>query len=225
LWPEYGVHSFNAQARYYAHYNAILLPAGLTQKPVYFKGAPSYITYGSVGIVAGHEITHGFDANGRLWNNDRQYRNWWDADSQVAFANLTQCFVNQFNGIQLGDYNGRPVLNETGQPAYVDGEFTVSENIADAGGLTSAWEAWREHEAVSPSPRLPGLDEFTKEQLFFIAAGQMWCSKSSRVDLLTQIASDAHAPAFARVMAVAQNSKGFRETWQCKEREPVCEIW
>jgi endothelin-converting enzyme len=225
LWPEFGVHAFNAQARYYAHYNSIQVPAGITQKPIYLENAPSYITYGSIGMVAGHEITHGFDTNGREWDNNRRYKEWWDEESEVAFANLTKCFVDQFNAIPVVDQTGQPVLNGTGQQAYVNGTLTISENIADAGGMASAWDAWRRHEAASPSQRLPGLDEFSNEQLFFLAAGQMWCSKSSHEDLLVKLKTDAHAPAFARVEAVSRNSKGFREAWGCKVRKPECEIW
>ncbi|KAH7095480.1 hypothetical protein FB567DRAFT_31232 [Paraphoma chrysanthemicola] len=225
LWPEFGVHAFNAQARYYPHYNSIQIPAGITQRPIYLENAPSYITYGSIGLVAGHEITHGFDTNGREWDNNRRYKEWWDEASEVAFTNLTKCFVDQFNAIPVIDETGQPVLNQTGQQAYVNGTLTITENIADAGGMASAWDAWRTHEAVSPSPRLPGLGEFSKEQLFFLAAGQMWCSKSTHEDLLTHIKTDFHAPAFARVEAVSRNSKGFREAWGCKVKEPECEIW
>lgn len=225
LWLEYGVHSYVANARYFANKNNIYIPAGITQPPLYYPSAPSYLRYGSVGIIIGHEITHGFDTNGRLWNNNDQYRNWWDNSSTAEFNTRAQCFVDQFDGIPLVDYTGKPVLDEAGEQAYVNGTLAITENIADAGGLSNAWAAWRAREAKEPSQKLPGMDEFTKEQLFFIASGQTWCSKLSAESVLGITRADVHAPPFARALNVAMNSGAFREAWKCEVKEPGCELW
>ncbi|CAO2652691.1 Nn.00g021020.m01.CDS01 [Neocucurbitaria sp. VM-36] len=226
IWPEFGVHAYDAQARYNVRYNQILLPAGISQAPVLYSDAPSYLAYGAIGFVAGHEITHGFDANGRKWNNDRQHKDWWDDVSVAGFGNRTKCFVDQFSNMEAVDYEGNPVLNVSdNQPLYINGLLTLSENIADAGGIANAFAAWEKHEQSQPSQTLPGLESFTKEQLFFVGAGQMWCSKFTAERMMGHIATNTHAPPFARVLGIAQNSRTFREAFQCKEKEPVCELW
>lgn len=224
-WLEYGVHSYTANARYYANQNNIHLPAGISQHPLFFAGSPSYLTYGGIGMIAGHEITHGFDINGRLWDNNRRYKEWWDPASSAAFNNRTQCFVNQFSAIPVVNAAGHPVLNETHQQAYINGLTTLAENLADNGGLANAYDAWRIHEAATPSLKLPGLEKFTKEQLFFVAAGQTWCSKTSTAGVLSTVRTNEHSPDFARILNIMFNSGGFREAFGCRVKEPVCQLW
>jgi endothelin-converting enzyme len=225
LWPEFGAHSYVSEARYGFQYNHIIIGSGITQAPALYMGAPSYLMYGGIGYIAGHEVTHGFDANGRLWNNDRQYKDWWDDGSVEEFKNRSQCFIDQYSAIEAKDYLGEPVIGEDGKPAHVNGEQTLSENIADAGGLANAWVAWKKHEEKEPSKLLPGLDKFTKEQMFFIGMGQMFCSKFSQENMLEYVGKNGHAPPFARIRGATANSKAFKETWQCKKKEPECEIW
>jgi endothelin-converting enzyme len=181
--------------------------------------------YGTVGAISGHEITHGFDTNGRFWNNNNQHRPWWDTESESAFANRTQCMIDQFSAFPILDSHGQPILNSTNQTAYINGTLTISENIADQGGLANAYDAWRIHETEVAAPKLPGLEAFTKEQLFFIAVGQTWCHKETKDRVLEQSMTDAHAPGFARILNVQKNSKGFRDAFKCEERKPECEIW
>ncbi|KAJ4301723.1 hypothetical protein N0V90_003816 [Kalmusia sp. IMI 367209] len=226
IWPEQGAHAYNTGARYNFINNQFILPAGLPQQPVYFPGAPSYLTYSSLGLVAGHEITHGFDTNGRRWNQDRQYRDWWDKESVAAFENKTNCFVEQYSGMEAVDSFGKPFLNGTSNSTfYVNGRQTLAENIADAGGIGTAFSAWKKHEEKECSPRLPGLEKFTKEQLFFVGAGQVWCSKFNADAMEKYVREDIHAPPFARIQGLTQNSRAFREAWQCKKKEPVCGLW
>lgn len=179
-----------------------------------------------MGLVVGHEMTHGLDANGRRWDAQRRYREWWDGASIEEFEKKTMCFVEQFDELEAVDHNGVAFLNtSSGQPLRLNGAFTLSENIADAGGLANAWEAWNLAEHRRPSQMLPGLEEWSKEQLFFVAAGQMWCSKYSRESMQAYIERDAHAPPFARIKGITLNSRAFRETWGCAVKEPVCELW
>lgn len=225
VWLEYGVHSYATNARYYANANNIYIPAGITQAPLYYPGTPSYLRYGSAGSVVGHEITHGFDANGRLWNPDDQYRDWWDNSSIAEFNKRLQCFADEFSAIPYVDYAGKPVFNDDGTQIYINGTLSVAENVADAGGVSNAWAAWKAREAVEPSQKLPGLDEFTKEQLFFIASGQLWCSKMTADNLRVTAAVGMYAPPFGRALNIALNSRPFREAWQCQEKKPRCELW
>lgn len=224
-WLEFGVHSYTANARYYFNQNTMHVPAGISQHPLFFAGSPSYLIYGGIGMISGHEITHGFDINGRQWDNNRRFREWWDKQSEVAFSNRTQCFIEQFSAIPIVNAAGRPVYNETHQPAYVNGLTTLAENLADNGGLANAYDAWKMHESKTPSQKLPGLEKFTKDQLFFIAAGQTWCSKYSTAVVLNTVKTDEHAPAFARILNIQYNSRGFREAFSCKKKEPECQLW
>jgi endothelin-converting enzyme len=174
IWPEYQAHAFIANAQYGSPYNHIVIPAGFSQAPLFFKDAPSYPTYGAAGTIVGHEITHGFDSNGRLWNNDRQFKNWWDNSSVKAFEERAKCFVDQYSEFEVVDWMGENASPNKTMKAYVDGNLTLAENIADAGGINSAYLAWQKHEkAQGQSQLLPGLNAFTRDQLFFVAYGQM----------------------------------------------------
>ena len=226
IWPISFVSAYTANARQDMYRNKIMVPAGITQEPLLYPGAPSYLSYGSLGLIVGHEITHGFDSNGRKWNNDRQVREWWDDSSVAEFTNQTKCFVEQYSKIQAVDHNGTPFLNVSdNKPMYVDGVLTLAENIADAGGVGNAFDAWKKHDQKAPSQTLPGLEGFTKEQLFFVGAGQTWCNKYTAEGMAEYLTTNVHAPAFARIKGFTQNSRDFKEAFQCKEKKPVCELW
>jgi endothelin-converting enzyme len=224
VWPEFQVHSFIPNARYGFNYNHIVIPSGFTQAPFFYPDAPSYLTYGSAGTIVGHEITHGFDSNGRLWNNDRQYKTWWDDQSVAAFENRTECFIQQYSKFEAIDYLGENASNTT-EKAFNNGNLTLAENIADAGGINSAWLAWQKHEQQSPSQKLPGLQALSKEQLFFVGFGQSFCSKYTKENVRSSITMDAHSLPYARILGPTQNSKAFRDAFKCQSREPTCEIW
>ena len=187
---------------------------------------PEYLAYGALGLVVGHEITHGFDNVGHQFDNERRFRTWWDKPTLDEFERRLECFIDQFYKIAGVLSNGKPLLDENSQqPIYVNGTMTVGENIADSGGLNVAYDAWRERESASPAPYLPGLEEFTKEQLFFLAAGQVWCSSYNPNTLLNKINTDTHSPYFARILGSTTNSKGFKDAFGCKRRKPTCEMW
>jgi len=226
VWPEFGVHSWTANARYGLELNHAVIPSGITQDPLYYTGAPSYISYSSIGSIVGHEMTHGFDTNGRLWNEKHEFKTWWDESSMAAFNNKSDCFVKQYSEMRAVDHFGDALSGDNGEPLFVNGTKTIAENIADTGGLIAAWEAWVRQENRSSSKLLPGLEEFSKEQLFYINFGQNWCSINSAKSMQVQMQSptDQHAPKFARILGPTQNSKAFNEVWKCN-RKPVCELW
>ncbi|CAI6255735.1 unnamed protein product [Periconia digitata] len=224
IWPGSTVYAWIANAFYANVWSYAVIPAGITQAPIYYEGAPSYITYSSLGMILGHELTHALDTDGRLWDQNRRYKSWWDEQSIANFENRSECFVKQYSEMKAVDNFGEAILNQDGKPYFVNGTMTVSENIADAGGLGMAWEAWLAHEKKGPSRSLPGLENFTKEQLFYINSAQTWCTKSSRKSMLSLLLEESHAPGFARILGPTQNSKGFNDAFQCK-REPVCELW
>ena len=206
-------------ALYYMAANSINMPAGITQLPAFHHELPSYALYGGVGSFIGHEITHGFDSNGRKWNENAAYAKWWDDKSSNNFDDLTQCFIKQYDSYEVDVPSGK---------ANVNGTFTLAENISDAGGLRAAYDAWLAERKAMPSSwnqDMPGLDMFTHEQLFFMMWANNWCSSYSESTKESMLTSDNHAPASARLALTAQNSRGFKEAFKCKTKEPTCEIF
>lgn len=206
-------------ALYYMMANSVEIPAGVSQLPLFHHQLPDYALYGGLGSIIGHEVTHGFDSNGRKWNEHAVFAKWWDDESISNFEDRSQCFVEQFNAFQVDVPGGK---------ANISGERTLAENISDAGGLRSAYDAWVAERKAKPSAwdqDLPGLDKFTHEQLFYMFWGNNWCNAYSPEMMQASVAAGAHAPASARLALTAQNSRGFKEAFKCKAKEPVCEIF
>ncbi|KAF9163108.1 hypothetical protein DFQ26_002925 [Actinomortierella ambigua] len=210
--------------------NEIVFPAGILQPPFFSGSNPEYLNFGGIGAVAGHELTHGFDNNGRLYDANGAYANWWTAETMEKFEQRAQCFVKQ--------YANFTVPNLDGGVEHVNGELTLPENLADNGGLKKAYEAWQRRWANSassqqgadPNQLLAGLEAYTREQLFFISFGRLWCSKALPQFELKKVRTDPHSPNRWRVVGVVQNSRMFAEAFHCTEGTPMnpkdkCEIW
>ncbi|KAM0081577.1 hypothetical protein ACKRZS_006279 [Fusarium odoratissimum] len=198
--------------------NQIVLFAGFQQFPIYDVEFPSYLLYGGMGSVVGHEITHGFDNTGRNFDKTGNATEWWDKKSIEAFEEKTKCFVEQYNNFTIRAPNGTDV--------HVNGSLTLNENIADAGGVSSSYEAWKRWESEKGKAKnLPGMQSFTHEQLFFIKWGQTWCSNIAPKLALTLLEEDVHSPAPARVLLPLKNTVGFNRAFNCPKKEPICELW
>ncbi|KAI0385916.1 Metalloprotease [Hypomontagnella monticulosa] len=211
--------ALTVNAFYLAAENSITIFAGTLQQLFMDPNLPAYMNYGALGTAVGHEFTHSLDNNGRLWDEKGAYSDWWDDESEAGFNEKTQCLVKQFDGYTL-EFS-------TGEKGQVNGTQTVSENIADAGGINTAWDAWQDKRRADPASEfdLPGLrDHFTHEQMFFVAAAQFFCTKSNdarkKIDL-----ADVHTPPQVRVGAMMENSEGFRQAFNCPVKEPTCAIY
>ncbi|PNP84965.1 hypothetical protein FNYG_01662 [Fusarium nygamai] len=210
--------TLTANAYHARNLNQIVLFAGFQQFSIYDVEFPSYLLYGGMGSVVGHEITHGFDNTGRNFDEIGNATVWWDEQSIKAFEEKTKCFVEQ--------YNNFTILAPNGTDVHVNGTLTLDENIADAGGVSSSFEAWKKWEAEKGKAKnLPGLQGFTHEQLFFIKWGQTWCSNVPPELGLTLLENDIHSPAPARVQLPLKNTVGFNKAFNCPKKEPVCELW
>ncbi|KAL2134158.1 hypothetical protein VTI74DRAFT_857 [Chaetomium olivicolor] len=206
-------------AFYFGLLNIISIPAGITQLPIFHYHLPDYALYGGLGSVIGHELTHGFDSNGRLTNEDGEIKPWWDNVTISNFEERAQCFVKQFSKFEV---------NIPGGKGSVDGEQTLAENLADAGGLRLSYEAWVEDRKTMPNTwnqGLPGLEKFTQEQLFFLFWGNIWCSNETPEGLLRSLRTDTHSPNSVRIRGGVQNSRAFKDAFKCKVKEPVCELF
>ncbi|XP_060115115.1 membrane metallo-endopeptidase-like 1 isoform X2 [Heteronotia binoei] len=207
-------------AFYSPNRNQIVFPAGILQPPFFSKHQPQALNFGGIGMVIGHEITHGFDDNGRNFDKDGNMLDWWSNFSATRFKEQSRCMIYQY-----GNYTW-----ELAGGQNVSGISTLGENIADNGGVRQAYKAylkWVEREGKEPS--LPGLD-LTHEQLFFLNFAQVWCG-SYRPEYASQsIKTDVHSPLKYRVMGSLQNFEAFSEAFQCKGGTTMhpsekCRVW
>uniref|UniRef100_A0A7M4F2G7 Membrane metalloendopeptidase like 1 n=1 Tax=Crocodylus porosus TaxID=8502 RepID=A0A7M4F2G7_CROPO len=207
-------------AFYSPNRNQIVFPAGILQPPFFSKHQPQALNFGGIGMVIGHEITHGFDDNGRNFDKDGNMFDWWSNFSAMHFKEQSHCMVYQY-----GNYTW-----ELAGGQNVSGISTLGENIADNGGVRQAYKAylkWLEREGKEP--KLPGLN-LTHKQLFFVNFAQVWCG-SYRPEYASQsIKTDVHSPLKYRVMGSLQNFEAFSEAFHCKKGTTMhpaekCRVW
>ncbi|KAF2431475.1 peptidase family M13 [Tothia fuscella] len=204
-------------ANFNSVYNRISFPAAGLQSPVFGLELPEYISFGGFGTTAGHELTHGFDNSGSKYDENGRYQNWWDNSTLSAFKSRAQCFIDQ--------YNNYTIRGVDGEVLHVNGKLTQGENIADAGGLASSFAAWQKRDKQDPNPLLPGLERFTKEQLFFISNGVWRCGKTRTEEAVKNVLTDPHSPTGIRTTGGVANSKEFRKAFDCPIKKPTCELW
>ena len=207
-----------SNAYYNPFLNEIVFPAGILQPPAFDVGATDAVNYGAIGVVIGHEITHGFDDQGAQFDAKGALSNWWTAQDKEKFTARAQCVVNQFDG-----YFIEPGIHH-------NGKLVLGESIADLGGAKIAYLAYRKsREGKGPEPTLDG---FTPEQQFFIAWGQ-WRGDEIRPETQrTMVQGDPHPIAKYRVNGPLSNLPAFQQAFQCKADAPMvrkaaqrCEVW
>ncbi|KAF2711082.1 peptidase family M13 [Pleomassaria siparia CBS 279.74] len=204
-------------ADYMATTNDITFPAGIMQSPFFTLDLPDWANYGAFGAVIGHEVTHAFDNLGSQYDETGAYRQWWDNATLAAFEEKAQCFVSEFANYTITAPNGTAL--------HVDGELTLSENIADTGGLSASYTVWQARNAEKPDQLLPGLEEYTAAQLFYLAFGNAWCGSSTPEYALYLLQLDPHSPSNVRIHGTVSNQVGFKEAFNCPSKEPTCELW
>lgn len=198
--------------------NEIVFPAGILQPPFFNKEATDAVNFGSMGMVVGHEITHGFDDEGRQFDVDGNVRDWWSPSVAKAFEEKAACVKKQ--------YDGYTAIGEL----KVKGDLTLGENIADLGGLKLAHAAmveWYAKKAQADAPT-----RFTPSQQFFLGFAQSWCSKVRDETARVRAATDPHAPPFLRVKGPLGNLEAFQTAFQCPNKAPMirqgaerCVVW
>jgi len=215
---EWGMSPQTINAYYNPSLNEIVFPAGIMQPPFFDAEADDAVNYGAIGAVIGHEITHGFDDEGSQYDADGNLKNWWTAEDKAKFKEKTQRVVKQFN-------NYVPV-----DSVHINGELTLGENIADLGGLTIAYYAYKKSLEGKPQPEK--IDGFTGEQRFFIAWTQGWRTNNRPEALKEQIKTNPHSPGQYRVIGPLSNLKEFYEAFNVKEGDAMyrpdserAEIW
>ncbi|NWW75069.1 NEP protein, partial [Climacteris rufus] len=207
-------------AFYSASRNQIVFPAGILQPPFFSASQPKSLNYGGIGMVIGHEITHGFDDNGRNFNENGDLVDWWTEQSAQNFKELSQCIVYQYGNFSWDLAGGQ----------NLSGINTLGENIADNGGVRQAYKAYenfvRKH---GKEKLLPGLD-MNHKQLFFLNFAQVWCGTYRPEYAVNSIKTDVHSPGKFRVLGSLQNSPEFSEAFSCTTTDTMdpakkCRVW
>ncbi|CAF4540229.1 unnamed protein product [Rotaria sp. Silwood1] len=195
------------EAAYNPFYNSILVPAAILQAPTFDKDLPKYLNYGGIGTIIGHEITHGFDTIGRQFDRNGNQVSWWTNQTIAAFDKQNECFIQQYSNYTVLSLNRQ-----------VDGALTISENLADNGGLKEAFFAYRKWAQENPNAdkKLPGLNKYSREQLLFINYGQIWCAKIRDSFMSNFILADVHSPPQFRVIGSTSNFVEFDRAFGCK---------
>ncbi|KAM4702180.1 phosphate-regulating neutral endopeptidase PHEX [Discoglossus pictus] len=211
-------------AFYSASTNQIRFPAGELQKP-FFWGVeyPRSLSYGAIGVIVGHEFTHGFDNNGRKYDKDGNLYSWWTTESEEKFKNKTKCMVEQYS-----DYYWKQA------GLHVKGTKTLSENIADNGGMREAFRAYRkwiqEMRGGKEELLLPGVP-LTNNQLFFLSYAHVRCNVFRPESARDQIVNGVHSPPQFRVIGTMSNFEEFRKAFSCPENTTMnrgkssCRVW
>lgn len=195
--------------------NSINFPAGILQTPFFDPRRDMAINYGAVGAVIGHEMTHGFDDQGRKFDGEGNLRDWWTPADGAEFEKRAACIANEYSGFNAVD------------DVHVNGRLTLGENTADNGGLRVAYMALEDTLAEKTKEELDG---FTPEQRFFLGFAQVWCENSSPQAARSQALTDPHSPGRYRVNGTLQNMPEFQQAFSCKAQQPMvsdnaCRVW
>lgn len=195
--------------------NNINFPAGILQPPFFDREMDDAVNFGAIGAVIGHELTHGFDDQGRKFDARGNLSDWWTAEDAREFEKRAECFVRQY-----AEYEGAPGVK-------LNGRLTLGENVADAGGVRLAYMALLAALAGKPAPRIDG---FTARQRFFLGWAQVWCQNRTEEYARRQAVTDPHAPGRWRVNGVVSNMPEFAEAFGCRAgdamvREEPCRVW
>jgi predicted metalloendopeptidase len=215
---EWGMTPPTVNAYYNPLNNEMVFPAGILQPPFFLKDFPAAMNYGGIGMVMGHELTHGFDDQGRKFDAQGKLREWWEPSVSKKFEERAACIEKQY-----ASYEVQPGLN-------LNGKLTLGENIADNGGIKQAYTAYKAFEAAHPGSEKPAVEGLTNDQLFFIAFAQTWCQLATPEIERVRVTVDPHSPARFRVTGPLVNYSQFAATFQCAEGTPMhpaatCEVW
>jgi len=205
-------------AYYDPQMNNVNFPAGYLQPPFFSGKEDDAANYGDMGSTIGHELTHGFDDQGRQFDKDGNLANWWTKDDERKFTEKSDCMVKQYDAI------------EAVPGVHLNGKLTLGENLADLGGLWLAWLAWLDKAQVAHIDMNAKMDGYTPEQRFWIAYAQQWCTQTRPEQLRTQAQTDPHAPDEYRTNTVLQDLPEFGKSFNCKKPSPMvianpCRVW
>jgi len=195
--------------------NDINFPAGILQPPLFDPKSDAGPNYGNAGSTIGHELTHGFDDEGRQFDAQGNLKDWWTTIDGKEFDRRASCISDQYSQYTVID------------DIKINGKLTLGEDVADLGGTLLAYLAWKE---ATKDQKRESIDGFTPDQRFFIAYGQQWCSSNKDETKRLRAAIDPHSPDQYRANGVVSNMPQFREAFHCKPGQPMvrenaCRVW
>ena len=205
-------------AYYDPQQNNVNVPAGYLQPPFFSGKEDDAANYGDMGSTIGHELTHGFDDEGRQFDAAGNLKNWWTADDESRFNERANCMVDQYNAI------------ESVPGVHLNGKLTLGENLADLGGLWLAWVAWLDKAHEAHLDMAAKTDGYTPEQRFWIAYAQQWCTQTRPEDLRAGALTDPHAPDEHRTNAILRDLPEFAQSFGCRKPQAMvapkpCRVW
>jgi endothelin-converting enzyme/putative endopeptidase len=202
-------------AYYDPQLNDINFPAGVLQPPLYDPRLDDAPNYGDTGSTIGHELTHGFDDEGRQFDTKGNLRDWWTKRDAKEFHKRSACISDQYGKYLVID------------DIHINSKLTLGEDIADIGGTILAWIAWK---AATASQKLQPIDGLIPEQRFFVGFAQWACENDRPENLRLRAITDPHSPAKYRVNGVVVNMPEFEQAFSCKPDQPLapeirCRVW
>ena len=215
---EWGMTPPTVNAYYDPQMNNVNFPAGYFQPPFYSDKEDDAANYGDMGSTIGHELTHGFDDEGRQYDKDGNLKDWWTKDDEAKFNDRDSCMVKQYDAI------------EAVPGVHLNGKLTLGENLADLGGLWLAWLAWEDKAEAAHLDMDAKVDGYTADQRFWIAYAQQWCTQTRPEQLRTQAQGDPHAPDEYRANTILSDLPEFAKSFSCKKSAPMvaptpCRVW
>ncbi|MGE0079324.1 MAG: M13 family metallopeptidase [Bacteroidales bacterium] len=204
---EWGMTPQTVNAYYNPLMNEIVFPAGILQPPFFNLNADDAVNYGAIGVVIGHEMTHGFDDQGRNFDKNGILTDWWTKEDSEKFNELTQALVDEYSGFVAID------------SLHVDGKLTLGENIADYGGLTISYLAFQKSLEGKETPK--NIDGFTANQRFFLSYANVWRQIIRDKELMRRVKEDVHSPGKFRVNGALFNIPEFYEAFQINPTDPL----
>jgi putative endopeptidase len=215
---EWGMTPPTVNAYYDPAMNDINFPAGILQPPFFDAAKDPAVNFGAIGVVIGHEMTHGFDDEGSQYDGKGNLREWYTPEDRKQFVAKTDCEVNEYNGF------------ESVPGAKLNGKLTLGENTADNGGLRIAYQALLNTLAAEGPGADKTIDGYTPSQRYFISFAQVWCENRTDKSARVSVKTDPHSPGAWRTNGSVQNFDEFGKAFGCKKGDPMmpenaCRVW
>ena len=212
---EWGMTPPTVNAEYTPQKNDINFPAGILQPPLFSATSDAAPNYGNTGGTIGHELTHGFDDEGRQFDAHGNLRDWWTVADGKEFEERASCISDQYSQYVIVD------------DVKINGKLTLGEDVADLGGLMLAYMAWKED---TKSQKLDPIDQLTPDERFFVGYGQSWCGNTRDAERRLRATTDPHSPEKYRTNGVVTNMPEFQRAFQCRTGAPMapakrCRVW
>lgn len=205
-------------ASYSGTRNEMWFPAGILQAPFFDKDFPMAMNFGAIGVIMGHELTHGFDDQGRKYAANGMLKQWWGDDVIAKFDERTACVEKAYSEREI-----EPGL-------HVNGKLTLGENTADMGGVKQGYQAYKNWVDENGGDSKTHVEGLTNDQLFFVSFAQVWCTVASPEFLRVQVQTDPHSPGQFRANVPLSMNPDFAAAFECAEGSPMnpkerCEVW